>query len=201
MDAFRIVVVCTANVCRSALAEVLLARGLAEAGVAGVIVDGAGTNAEPGQPMCEGGAALAGIERGAHLSRELDAEMLKDADLVLAADRGHRAACARLVPACRPRLFTLRQAAGLAAVVDERLGRGELPEGAPALPDDPTGRLRWLVGEMDAARGVLAGRDEAGDDIDDRHGPAEHLRTLQMVQEASDVIVAAMARCANSGAT
>jgi protein-tyrosine phosphatase len=193
---FRILTVCTANVCRSALAEVLLQRELAAAGVVDVIVESSGTHADPGQPMCEAGAAFAGIEPPTHVSRELDAEQLMDADLVLAADRTHRAACARLAPACRPRLFTMRQAAALADVVAGHVRQGELPEGAPPLPGDAADRLRWLVSEMDAARGAIAGRDEASDDIEDRHGPADHTPTLVQVQDAAGRLTAALAACA-----
>jgi protein-tyrosine phosphatase len=182
--------------CRSPLAQAVLARDLADADAdaAGLVdVTSAGVLAEPGGPMCEGAAAWLGLDPGWRESRELDAAMLRAADLVLAIDRTHRAACARLDPSCRPRLFTLRQAAALARAVAEILAAGELPEGAPDLPAGPVERMRWLVGEMDAARGLLAGRDEASDDIEDRHGPAEHGATFRQVADAAAAMATTLA--------
>jgi hypothetical protein len=65
------------------------------------------------------------------------------------------------------------------------LASGALPEGAPALLDGLVERMRWLVNEMDTARGLLAGRDEASDDVGDRHGPEEHGATLRLVEETA----------------
>ena len=140
----------------------------------------------------------AGIDARAHAARDLEAGLLVQADLVLAADRTHRAACARLVPACRPRLFTLRQAAALARTVAGRVAAGELPEGAPPLPDEPVARMRWLVGEMDAARGTLAGRDEADDDIEDRHWQSTHEPTFEAVAAATDALADALVTLARA---
>ena len=189
---FRILVVCTANVCRSPLAERVLLRELAGTDV---VVTSAGTHAEPGDPMCPGSAGWLGVDPTTHAARELDRDLLRDADLVLAADRTHRGACARLAPDCRPRLFTVRQAAGLASYVAACTADGRLPDGAPPLPESPGERLRWLVGEMDAARGLLPARPEEADDIADRHGPAPHADVFAEVDEATTEIGRAMRTC------
>jgi protein-tyrosine phosphatase len=192
---FRILVVCTANVCRSPLAEIVLQQGMAGQHSEFVDVTSAGTHADAGQPMCAQGAAHAGVDPDVHRSRLLSAVDLADADLVLTADRSQRAAAARLDPSCRPRLFTLRQAAGLATAVAQPLAVGAVPEGAPPLPESPGDRLRWFVAELDAARGSRAGRDEQDDDIEDRHGPGDHAATVAAVDDASASIARGLKAC------
>jgi hypothetical protein len=115
--------------------------------------------------------------------------MLAAADLILVADRTHRAYCARLLPACRPRLFTMRQAAGLALALESVLAQGALPEGAPPLPADKWARLAWFVAELDAGRGLSAPQD---DDIEDRHGEPDHHETFAQVDGAMAGVLSAI---------
>lgn len=194
---FSILVVCSANVCRSPLAEMLLRRWALGAGLGNDIrVSSAGIQALPGQPMCPQAATWAGIDptahKAEHASREVDVEMVRGADLVLALDRSHRGALARLDPDCRTRLFTLRQAAGIAAEIAPGMREGQLPEGAPPLPEAIHDRLRWLVAELDAGRILLAGRPEEMADIEDRHGPQPHGSIYAEVGDAIDALTAAM---------
>lgn len=63
----RVVLVCTGNTCRSALAEALLRRALEERGVTDIAVSSAGTGAWEGAPASEG-AYLVGLESGLDLS-------------------------------------------------------------------------------------------------------------------------------------
>lgn len=113
----RILMVCTGNICRSPLAERLLAARLADAGVSAE-VSSAGTGAMVGDPMTPETAALVrplgGIERP-HAARQLDSSMIRDADLILTATRQHRAAVVSLMPTAVPRTFTLLEFARLAA--------------------------------------------------------------------------------------
>jgi protein-tyrosine-phosphatase/glycopeptide antibiotics resistance protein len=110
-----LLVVCTANVCRSPAAEILLNRAFQGAGYSGVVrAVSAGVEARPGERMCEQGGSRLGDGTAAHEARRLTVADLQSASIVLALDRSHRSACARLDPGCRPRLFTLRQAALLA---------------------------------------------------------------------------------------
>lgn len=198
-ETFRILTVCTANVCRSALAAEVLRQWGASQHLTGVIsVESAGTDAFPGAPMCAEGASVAGVRGDGHAARELTAGLLADADLILTADRTHRAAAARLLPSCRPRLFTLRQAATLAATLAETLAAGHLPEGAPPLPDGDPERLRWLVAELDAARGQRAGAADEDDDIEDQHGPEPHPGTLAEIVAATGQMTDALTSCLRS---
>lgn len=82
----RVLFVCHGNLCRSALAEVLLRRMAAEAGVS-VEVSSAGIHAHAGAPMDPGTAACAarhGLDGSAHFARQLDARQVAAADVVVA---------------------------------------------------------------------------------------------------------------------
>lgn len=219
---FRILVVCTANICRSPAAAALLSRELADRPVA---VHSAGVAAQAGQPACDLSSALVGefvareyggttdselsvvesstdgpADRGVtplgrHRSRLVDAEMLSDAGLILALDRSHRAELARVDPASRARTFTLRQAAGLSDVVSGYTAAGQMPPGAPAVPEDPAARLTWWVAELDAARGTAPVTPDAEphetplswhpDDVPDPHvlGYQIHPAAIELIEE------------------
>ncbi len=85
---YRILFVCTANICRSAYADVV-ARG---AGLNGVAFSSAGTHALVGEGIDPPMAALVG-DRGdaaAHTARQLTRQLLEDADLVLTMGVEHR---------------------------------------------------------------------------------------------------------------
>lgn len=93
--------VCTGNICRSPMAEVI-AR--AEAGARGwreVSCASAGTFAFPGQPASGPGIAVAaahGLDLAEHRSRELSLELLEWADVIIGMEASHARAAARLAP-------------------------------------------------------------------------------------------------------
>jgi protein-tyrosine phosphatase len=171
----RILVVCTANICRSPSVQRLLVDALAEdAACAGIEVRSAGTLAIAGAPGCTLAPALAGRAED-HRSTPLTADLVDWADLILTAARDHRSAVVTMVPAARTRTFTVRQAARIADWLDEAgmldaaRQRAATPEGwserfppgdprreVLPLPQDPDARWGWLVEELDAARGVVS---------------------------------------------
>lgn len=195
-DSLTILVVCAANVCRSPLAATMLQRWASQKGLDGLVtVSSAGVLAEVAAPMCPQAGHWARVDPGAHGSRPLTAALVADADLILAAEREHRAAVARLDVRSGSRLFTLRQAGDLGVDLSSTIRAGSLPEGAGSLPAEPRARLAWLVGELDAGRYLLAGRPETDADITDTHGPAPHDPTFAQVTRAVDGLTGAMEAC------
>lgn len=195
-QSFSILAVCSANICRSPYAQALLQDWATVTGRDGEItVSSAGVAAYPGDAMCGHAADHARVDPFAHAARELDPAMLIDADLILAAERSQRGAVARMLPSCRPRLFTLRQAARLGISLTVPLMEGQVPDGAPPLPDADVERLRWLVHELDAARGLLASSAEADADIPDRHGPGPHDDTFSQVAASVASLTASFTAC------
>lgn len=115
---FNVLVVCTGNVCRSPLAEVLLRQSLADLPIT---VMSAGTHALVGEPMQEKNqriAATLGLSKvSAHRAKQITVHELREADLVLALDREHRRYIVELMPRLSRRTFTLREFARLASHV------------------------------------------------------------------------------------
>ena len=216
--AFEVLVVCTANICRSPAAETVLRGRLAQRGFddTGVQVSSAGVAARPGAAACGLSTALvAGLldpdspelvtHREPHSARLLTAELVAASDLILTADRSHRNRVAELAPRARKRTFTVLQAARMAewicvdgsvlAVSDSRaagvgveLEPGDHLHGVPALPPDPLDRLAWLVEEMDAARGIAPIPAGAGGVWDADDVPDPHIVGFGIHGDAIELI-------------
>jgi protein-tyrosine phosphatase len=91
---YRIVTVCTGNICRSPMAELMLARAFAQAGMTDdVVVDSAGTTDwEAGRPIDERAAAKLtelGIESHMHRARRFEPGWYRERNLILALDLDH----------------------------------------------------------------------------------------------------------------
>ncbi|WP_104174775.1 low molecular weight protein-tyrosine-phosphatase [Arthrobacter sp. Y81] len=91
---YRIIAVCTGNICRSPMAELMLAEAFAAAGLAGdVVVDSAGTTAyEAGRPIDPRAArklAAHKLPSNGHIAREWRPEWFRDRHLILALDVDH----------------------------------------------------------------------------------------------------------------
>src|SRR4051794_9311767 len=115
-DEFRIVVVCTANICRSPMAEAMIRRGLRAGGGDGVVVESAGVYGHEGSPIAPGSASALralGIEDDGHRGRLLTPEIVGSADLVLTMEERHREAILARSPQAQGRTFTLREFARL----------------------------------------------------------------------------------------
>lgn len=144
-----VMTVCTGNMCRSPLAERLLAMRTAEAGL-DVVVDSAGTRAANGveihretRRVLEGhGGRSEGFA-----SRLITPRLLTGRDLVLTATRSHRDTVQELAPLLWKKTYTLLEAARLADA-DDTLTIGGLSRARmgidtddPALDvEDPIGR-------------------------------------------------------------
>lgn len=121
---FRILSVCTGNVCRSPIAELFLARELA--GFPDVRVASAGVGALAGQGVPEPAQRLARshqIDASTHVARQIDESTIRESDLVLAMARDHRRAIVQMVPAATRRIFTLRELARITEVAEPSLAQ------------------------------------------------------------------------------
>jgi protein-tyrosine-phosphatase len=118
MRRFTILAICTANICRSPMMEILLRERLDperfEVASAGV----RGWDAAPVDSMVVLELARLGHEATGHQSRALDVHHVEQADLVLTAAREHRAAVVDLSPRALRKTFTLREFAALIEDVD-----------------------------------------------------------------------------------
>lgn len=93
--------VCTGNICRSPLAEVIARAEADVRGWAEVSCASAGTFALSGQPASGPGIAVAaahGLDLAKHASRELSLELLEWADVIIGMEVSHARAAARLAP-------------------------------------------------------------------------------------------------------
>jgi protein-tyrosine phosphatase len=98
---YRICLVCTGNICRSPMAEVVLREELVRAGLAGAVaVDSAGTGDWHLGERIHGPAAAELARRGydgsGHLSRQIERSWLDGYDLLLAMDAGNLADLRRM---------------------------------------------------------------------------------------------------------
>jgi protein-tyrosine phosphatase len=157
---FTVLLVCTGNICRSALGERLgrayLEQELGEGSTAVRLVS-AGTRAVVGSAMHPDSALVLrslGAEAGNFRARQLDEVVAAEADLTLTMTRAHRQAVLGMAPRALARTFTLREAADLVGLLD-----GVEP------PGDALGeRARGLVRAMAEAR---SRRGASDDDVPD----------------------------------
>jgi protein-tyrosine-phosphatase len=104
----KILFVCSGNTCRSPLAEAITKRLVDEARRKDVEVSSAGASAWDGSPASDG-ALLVGMERGldlsSHRSRQLTADIIRDADLILAMSPSHLSRIKEIDPGAKPHLL------------------------------------------------------------------------------------------------
>lgn len=158
-DRFRVLVVCTGNICRSPAAELLLRHLLvgrlggreaarvevSSAGVAAVV--GAGMHPQSRAQLAPWG--LDGDRAEGFRARRLDDAAVDGVDLVLGANVRHRSAVLERHPHLLDRTFALREFARLAAAADTTL-----------LPPDLVKRGRALVDLARATRGTIPPADD-----------------------------------------
>lgn len=94
---YRVVMVCTGNICRSAMAQIVLAQRLRELGVSEVEVSSAGvSNEEQGNPIDYRAARLLreqgykGGDISTHRAAQITDTQLRQADLLLAMTASHQ---------------------------------------------------------------------------------------------------------------
>jgi protein-tyrosine-phosphatase len=164
---FSILMVCTANICRSPLMEILFRSRLDEerfeVASAGVL----GFNKKPMDTMSAMEALRMGLDPFEFRSRALTPDLLDMASLVLTATRDHRAEALEMNPQALRRAFTLTEFAQLVQGV----------EGSD---------VAELVRAASTGRGAI----QQTPDLPDPYGraPDVHRLTATMIEQAADVI-------------
>ncbi len=178
-DLFRVHFVCTANRCRSPIAEYLLRDAIAkrwgDPDSSRWVISSSGVSTDGGRSMdLRALEVLAerGVDGSDFSSRRLTPVVARDADLVLAATREHRGQIASLQPAALGRMFTMNQF-------------GYLLSAAPqAVDTDPVTAGFDLIDRAKAARSQLPART-GEDDLADPVG-----RTIKDFRRCADILQA-----------
>lgn len=176
----RVLVVCTANICRSPAAERLLRAGLDDS----VQLSSAGVAALVGGPI---DPPVASFLRAQHAevagfaARQVNETMLREAELVLTLTRAHRAQVLEWVPSAVRRAFTLLE---FVRVLESVVLTG-LPSGPAAA------RLRAILPMATGGRALAPRPEPGGDDVPDPfgRGPADYQHSLAAIQRATDTII------------
>lgn len=178
---FRLMFVCTANQCRSPMAEVLTTDLLDRRGVDAAVVS---CGVMEGGVRASAGAVRAmarrGLDLSRHLSHQMDSDTVAVADLIITMERRHIASVAELDIAAVRRTFTLLELADLAVVVGPR--RGDRSIGS------------WIA-EADAMRlpeSVITANSDS-DIADPMGGPSRaYRRTAEQIDELLITVVDAL---------
>ncbi|WP_214412884.1 arsenate reductase/protein-tyrosine-phosphatase family protein [Sphaerisporangium fuscum] len=153
---FRILFVCTGNICRSPIAERFLCRALGPGSA--VVVGSAGTQAVEGAPMSPHSVRVLtrmGADAEGFAARPLTTRMLVEADLVLTATGTHRAQVVSRYPQASRRVFTIVEFGLLSEAVISRASSAS----AVFRHRDPVRRAHALVEEARGRRGLVQVED------------------------------------------
>jgi protein-tyrosine phosphatase len=126
----HVLMVCTANICRSPVAEALLRHRLASAGLADWQVSSAGTWAEDGRTASRYSALLMaeqGQDLHQHRSRMVTGMLLDEVELVLCMASGHAEALRTEFPAHAGKIHLLSEMSGRRYSINDPYG-GSLDE-------------------------------------------------------------------------
>lgn len=122
----HLLAVCTANLCRSPMAEGLLRHYITRAGLADqVMVQSAGTFASPDKPAISftvEAMAQRGIDISSHRTRQITPELLRMADLILVMDEEHRRSIFYHSPGYLTKTFLFSELSGASEYVYDPYG-------------------------------------------------------------------------------
>ncbi|WP_433783216.1 hypothetical protein ACQPX6_24740 [Actinomycetospora sp. CA-101289] len=192
---FRLLFVCTGNICRSPYAlfhaRLLLETRLGPRWASWFDVASGGTGAVVGSEMhplsrAQLGPLATHPDVAAFRGRQLPARDVELADLVLTVSRSHRSAVLELEPRALRSTFTLPEFARLLGSMD--------PAAHAALPADPRDRAHALVAAALAQRGQGAPVDAEDDAIPDpvQGGVDDHAESARRIHAAVRPLVDAI---------
>ncbi len=122
----NVLVVCTGNVCRSPMAKALIRKEVSDRGLGEeVFVDSAGTYAMVGYPASEGSVnamAERGLDISDHRAKQLTADLVDRADLIIVMEERHRRSIFVTWPRAMVKTLLLSELSGGHAGIDDPYG-------------------------------------------------------------------------------
>ncbi len=120
----KILFICTGNTCRSPMAEGLFNRIAEERGLDSK-AKSAGMFVIPGSRVSDNAISAMedrGIDIKSHIPAAIDAESVRDADLILTMTSGQKAALGAAAPELADKLYTLKEYANEAGEISDPIG-------------------------------------------------------------------------------
>ena len=190
MPPFTVLHVCMGNICRSPMAERLLALAVADRSGSEELVHSHSTgtggwhSGEPMHPSAARQVQARGGDPAGFAARRLRSQDLDAADLVLVATADQQLYVTALRPDAAPRTFVLGELGRLLPRVDQT----GLPPAGPT-PAAVHARGVALVAALDAIR--AGAEPQPGDDLDDPWGRAE--KTFARVADEIEAVLRPLA--------
>lgn len=173
---FRILTVCTGNICRSPVAERLLQAGLNQIQFGSFEVRSAGTRAMVGKPIQPHSAEIIKAFGGTSenfAARQLTPKILGETDLVLTMAAEHRGQVLQQDASLLRRTFTVREFARMLDALAESESATLSRNAGPASGQSTAAFWRELPAKAAAVRYLSLASDAGQDDVIDpyRRGP------------------------------
>ena len=108
----NIMFICTANICRSSMAEWLFKKKIEEQKIKDMYVYSCGVDATDGQMASNNAIKVMeeyGVDLTKHRSTAIENSNIKEMDLILCATRNHKIIVTDMYPALKEKIYTLKE--------------------------------------------------------------------------------------------